>query len=418
VCQVSAERRNLIAHVAATIGAVGARPTISDAQRRARLAVRHCLADRARTDDVPAIADAVVALHSTDPATVYLSAMARMKHPSVDPVSTALYDDRTVVRHHAMRRTLWVFTPQVAKWAHAACTTGLAAAQWQRLVQLVEDSGVATDGAAWVAAARRDALAAVHRLGSSTARQLGREVPALTEKLVLAPGKPYGGTQGAHTRLLYNLGMDGLLVRGRPSGGWTNSEYPWALMSDWLGEPITGVDPATGAAALARRYLDRFGPATLADLQWWAGWTTGVTRRALGAIGAEEVDLESGDTGWVLPGDVRSPVVAPWIAFLPALDSTTMGWKERTWYLAEHGTFGHSVFDRNGNAGPTIWMDGEVVGGWVQRTSGEIAYRLLVDVARARQKQIAAAAERLSELIGPARVNVRFPAPIQKELLA
>ena len=111
-----------------------ARRRITDEQRRARLALRQRLAPTTRTDDVVAITDSVVALHSTDPSTVYLSAVARMKHPSIEAVSAALYDERSIVRHHAMRRTLWVFTPTMARMAHAACTTALASAQWKRLV--------------------------------------------------------------------------------------------------------------------------------------------------------------------------------------------------------------------------------------------------------------------------------------------
>lgn len=400
---------------------MAARRRISDQQRRARLGVRHRLVPAARTDDVAAITDSVVALHSTDPATVYLSAMARMKHPSVEAVSKALYDDRTVVRHHAMRRTLWVFTPQTARWAHAACTTALAPAQWKRLAQMVEESGIAEDGEAWVAAARSDTLAALRKLGTATARQLGQAVPALTEKLVLAPGKSYAATQGAHTRVLLNLGFDGAIVRGRPGGSWTNSEYAWSVMEEWLADTLSGefadVDAATGARALAGAYLARFGPATVADLQWWAGWTAGVTRKALAAADAVEVDLEDG-VGWVLPNDRGDDRSSPWIAFLPALDPTTMGWKERSWYLGAHRTFGDRLFDRNGNAGPTIWVDGEVVGGWAQRRTGEVVYELLMDVPKARLKQIAAEADRLRELIGDARVSVRFPAPMQKGLLA
>ncbi len=53
------------------------RPIGTD-ERRARLARRHLLLPSLRTDDVAAIADAVVALHSTDPVTVHLSAMQRM----------------------------------------------------------------------------------------------------------------------------------------------------------------------------------------------------------------------------------------------------------------------------------------------------------------------------------------------------
>ena len=399
-----------------------ARRTITDEQRRARLAIRHCLTASERTDDVAAITNSVVALHSTDPATVYLSAMARMKHPSIDAVSAALYDERAVVRHHAMRRTLWVFTPGVAQWAHAACTTALASAQWKRLAGMVEDSGISNDGMAWVKTARGDTLAALGSMGSATARQLGKAVPALTEKLHLAVGKSYAASQGAHTRLLLNLGFDGAIVRGRPNGSWVSSEYPWSVTEQWLpGNLSLDSDAGAGAAAaeLARCYLARYGPATTADLQWWAGWTAGTTRRAIKAIDAVEVDLDGGGAGWVIADDAAGGGAAPpWIAFLPALDSTTMGWKERSWYLGELGKFGGPLFDRSGNAGPTIWLDGRIVGGWAQRKSGEVVFRLVADLPKNRQTKIADEAERVRCLIGDTRVNVRFPAPMQKELLA
>jgi Winged helix DNA-binding domain len=352
---------------------------------------------------------------------VYLSAMARMKDPSIEAVSAALYDDRTVVRHHAMRRTLWVFTPQVAQWAHAACTTALATVQWKRLAGMVEDSGLSKDGAAWVKSARADTLAALASMGTATARELGKAVPALTEKLHLAVGKSYAATQGVHTRLLLNLGFDGAIVRGRPKGTWINSEYPWSVTQEWLpGGASLESDASVHAAAaeLARCYLAQFGPATTIDLQWWAGWTLGTTRRALAAIDAVEVDIETG-VGWVLPDDTHERDTAPrWIAFLPALDSTTMGWKERSWYLGELGKFGGPLFDRSGNAGPTIWVDGHVVGGWAQRKSGEVVQRLVVDVPKTQLTKITAESERVRALIGDARVNVRFPAPLQKDLLA
>ena len=397
--------------------------TITDAQRRRRLAWRHMLVATARTDDIATMADSVVALHSSDPSTVYLSAVARMQHPSIDAISAALYDDRTIVRHHAMRRTLWVMTPRTARWAHAACTAALATTEWQRLAKMVEGSGVATHGAAWVATARADTLDALTAMGVATARQLGKAVPALTAKLQLAPGKSYAATQGAHTRLLLNLGFDAAIVRGRPGGSWNTSEYPWSLADDWVPGGIAGEDVQIAVTELARGYVARFGPVTTTDLQWWTGWTLGTSRKALAAIDAVEVELQADDgpeIGWVLPGDVDNDQegATPWIAFLPALDPTTMGWKQREWYLGDLAAFGGPVFDRNGNAGPTIWVDGRVVGGWAQRKSGEIAHQLLANVPAKRAKAIAAEAERLRELIGDARVNVRFPAPMQKELLA
>ncbi|MEP7047422.1 MAG: winged helix DNA-binding domain-containing protein [Ilumatobacteraceae bacterium] len=397
------------------------RHTITIAQRQSRLATRHLLLASTRTDDVAAITDALVALHSTDPATVYLSATARMRHPSIGAVSKALYDDRTVVRHHAMRRTLWVLTPQTARWAHAACTVAIAKAQSKRLARMAEDSGLATDGAAWATVAMSRALSALTAMGTATARELGKAVPELTGKMHLTVRDTKVAVGGAHTRLLLNLGFEGAIVRGRPNGSWTNSEYPWTVADRWLAGGLVGEDVDESAAELARHYLARFGPASTADLQWWAGWTAGVTKRALAAIDAVDVDLDTG-TGWVLPEDAEDLAAdttdEPWVALLPALDPTTMGWKNRSWYLGDLAEFGGPVFDTNGNAGPTIWVDGRVVGGWAQRKSGEIAYKLLAGVAAKRVKQIDAEAARLRDLIGDARVSVRFPAPMEQSLLA
>lgn len=124
----------------------------------------------------------------------------------------------------------------------------------------------------------------------------------------------------------------------------------------------------------------------------------------------------SGGTGWLLADDLDTVANdEPWVALLPGLDPTTMGWKERDWYLPpEHVSL---LFDRNGNAGPTVWVDGRVVGGWVQRRSGEIAVRLLEDVGRERAAQVDAAAAGRRDLLGDARFTIRFPAPLQAELL-
>jgi hypothetical protein len=89
-------------------------------------------------------------------------------------------------------------------------------------------------------------------------------------------------------------------------------------------------------------------------------------------IGVVEVDLDSG-VGFVLPHDLEStPKPKPWVALLPALDPTTMGWQAREWYLGAHKD---ALFDRNGNAGPTIWGNGRIVGGWAIRKSGEVGHQ-------------------------------------------
>ena len=67
------------------------------------------------------------------------------------------------------------------------------------------------------------------------------------------------------------------------------------------------------------------------------------------------------------------------MALLPSLDPTTMGWKERDWYLPAAAA---QAFDRMGNAGPTIWVDGQVAGVWAQTTDGEIRTHFFVEAHR------------------------------------
>ena len=128
-----------------------------------------------------------------------------------------------------------------------------------------------------------------------------------------------------------------------------------------------------------------------------------------------EVDLDGG-SALVLADDVDvEPETEPWVALLPALDPTVMGWTERQWYLGDHRS---ALFDRNGNAGPTIWSDGRVVGGWAQRKDGEIVVRLLEDVGAEVEAQVAESAASLQQLYGDVRAIPRFRTPLERELTA
>lgn len=379
--------------------------TVDVAERRARLARRQLLLPADRTDDLPSIADDLVVLHSSDPVTVYLSLLVRMRTPSLAAVERALYEDRSLVRHHAMRRTLWVATPEVVRTVHAAATRKVAAAERRRNLGFLAQSGF-DDAERWLDDATAQVLATLREHGPMTARELGRRVPALTEKVVLGRGSPNEAQVAAHTRVLLQLGFDGVLVRTRPTGTWVNGQYTWAAMDDWLEGGVGVLDEAAASADLADRWLRRFGPGSTDDLRWWAGWTLGQTRRALADAAAVEVDLD-GIPGWVAAGD-EDPVAdaGPWTALLPGLDPTVMGWKQRDWYLPAHAA---DAFDRNGNGGPTIWVDGRVVGYWVQRADGEIALHWFEEVPAARRREAEERAAQVRRWLGAARFNVRFP---------
>jgi hypothetical protein len=368
-----------------------------------------------RTDDVGVIADGMVALHSSDPATVYLSAGLRMVTPSIDAIGQALHTDRRIVRHHAFRRTLWVMTPEVAREAHGAATAKIGAVERRKLLEILSTDPTIDDAEAWY----RSAVASIRRLlteeGPLSTREIGRHLPELTRRVTIGVGTRNPAEVAAHTRVLLVAGFGGELVRTAPTHGWNTAEYRWSDTTAWLGQPLVGAPQRDSTARILARWLSTFGPATETDIRWWTGWTATQMRRALDDIGAEPVRLDDDRQGWVDGGDVDAPDVDPWVALLPGLDPTTMGWKERTWYLDE--TARGRSFDRWGNAGPTIWMDGVVVGGWAQRADGTVSYELFNELRTGQRALLDDAIDRFTALVGSTRIRPRFPSPNQPDLL-
>ena len=383
-------------------------------ERRARLGRRHHLAAAARTDDVVATAGDLVGFHGTDPASVFLSAAARMRHPSVETLERALYQDRRLVRTLCMRRTMFVVPVELVPVVQAAVTDALVPAQRKRTLALMEQDGI-EDAADHLRDLEERTLAALHERGEATGSELSRSVPGLNRQLHVGIGTKWEGTAGVSTRVLFLLSTEQRVVRGRPKGGWTSSQYRWSPMSAWLPESAPTPSADEARVELVRRWLLGFGPATTGDLKWWTGLTLTQVRKALAGLAVEEVDLD-GAPGVVLAEDVApTPAPDPWIALLPGLDPTTMGWQQRDWYLGEHR---RALFDTNGNAGPTVWSDGRVVGGWAQRKTGEVVVRLLEDVGSQTAAAVEAEAARLTAWLGDVRVTPRFPTPLQRELVA
>jgi hypothetical protein len=382
---------------------------ISVDERRARLARRHHLAAAARATDVVTVARDLVGLHGTDPVSVFVSAAARMKKPSIEAVEAALYDERNLVRMLAMRRTLFVEPLDLVPVVQAAASDAVAARERARLIKFLGEAGVASDPGPWLRKVEKKALKSLGSLGEATAGQLAAEVPELGEKLVLGRGKKYEATVSISGRVLLLLAVEGRVVRGRPRGTWISTQYRWVTAERWLAEPIARVPVDEARAALVRQWLWAFGPGTVDDIKWWTGWNAGDVRKALASVKPVEVD------GGLVLTDDTAPVRAgrPWVALLPSLDATTMGWKERGWYLGPHAP---ALFDRMGNAGPTVWCDGRVVGGWAQRRDGEIVYRLLEDIGRPATTAVDGAAEAVERLVGDIRYTPRFPTPVEREL--
>jgi hypothetical protein len=382
---------------------------IRPAERRARLGVRHLLAAPAPT--ALEAARGLVALHGTDPASVYLAAAARMRAPDVAAIEGEIYDERRLVRMLCMRRTVFTVPAELAPVVQAACTNDIARRERRRTLQFLQEAGVGDD--AWLRDVEEATVAALRARGAAFAAELSADEPRLKEKLVLARGTTYEARPAIASRVLLGLAAEGRIVRGRPRGSWISSQFRWSPIESWLPDGIPEMPAETARTELIRRWLAAYGPGTLTDLTWWTGLTLTQVRKALARLDTEEADMD-GTPGVVLADDA-SPVPAPepWVALLPALDPTVMGWKGREWYLGEHGP---ALFDRSGNAGPTVWCDGRIVGGWGQRGDGEVVHRLFDDIGAEASAAVMAEAERLTGWLGPIRVTPRFRTPLEREL--
>ncbi|MBJ7519226.1 MAG: AlkZ family DNA glycosylase [Solirubrobacteraceae bacterium] len=388
-----------------------ARRRIEPAERRARLARRHGLAPGCRSTDVVEATRRIVCLHATDPTTVYLSAWARVDGFAREDLDRALYEDRSLIKHMAMRRTLFVFPRETIPAAVAGPSARVALAERKRLIKDVEASGVHADGATWLAAAGDAVLELLADGRAHTSTELREVLPAIGGKVTSGTGK-WAATIPVAPRVLTVLSAEGRVVRGPNDGAWTTSRPRWTSMASWLGEPVAPMDAQDGTTELVRGWLRAFGPGTTADMKWWLGGTVAGVKAALAALAAVEVDLGGGETGWALPADLEPEApVEPWAALLPSLDPTIMGWQSRDWYIAPHR---EHLFDYAGNAGHSAWWDGRAVGGWRQAEDGVIELQLLEDVGAQALTALEAEAERLTAWLAGTRHLPRFPSPLSK----
>jgi hypothetical protein len=390
--------------------------SVSVRERRRAIVRRHHLGGDAGTPE--AVTQALVALHASDPASVYLSVLARSAGSTLADVSDAMYGRRSLVRWMAMRRTLFLLPRADVPVVQAAVSTPLAAMLRRRLISQLERNGteppVDGDTGRWLADLEERVERALRARGTATGAQLAAGEPAL--QTVIQPRAASDRPQHVTSALLTLMSAEGRLVRGTPSGPWTSRHHRWEPVDRWWPDGLPQLTAEEAQRQLAGRWLARFGPATAGDLQWWTGWNTTTVRLALSGLPVEEVDLH-GETGIALtchddPGDrAADPPVA---TLLPALDPTPMGWKRREWLF---GIPPHHVFDNRGNIGPTLWWDGEIIGSWAVTPAGEIRTVVLANRGAVARAAVQDAAARLHARLHGAVITPAIRAPLERSLM-
>ena len=389
-------------------------------ERRARLAVRHRHVAAARTDDVvgPDRRAGRAALHR--PGHRLPVGRGADAHPGLAALDDALYADRTpgpaprdaphAVGLRPRRR------PRRAPRGHPRPGRGCSGS-W--CSAMLEAGGIA-DPEGWLADGRRGDRRAAGR--DRPADRPGGRAPGCRRWRGAGAGgqrevrhHPGARTPGCCWCWASRAGW----LRARPTGTWINGQYRWAARRVLAPRRLRRTPTPTRAGR------GRAGPALAADASARAPGPTcsgGPAGRwpppsgALADVGAVEVELAEGHR---LPAARR-----PRRGRRPRSRRRRCcpGWTRRRWAGSNaRSTSTRStcrlLFDRNGNGGPTLWVDGRVVGGWAQRKDGEIVLRIMADVgAEARAALQRSRPTTCRNCSARSRFSVRFPAPLQQQL--
>ena len=378
---------------------------------------QHLLPTSRRTDIVQVTRD-IVALHGTDPIGPYLSLWARVRDFQRSALEDALYERRELAKMLCMRVTLHLVPSDEVPLFFQACSEHRTRPEVQGFLALLVQAGLCREGEteAFLKELERRVLAVLVEKGPSTVRQINQALPELKTRIRHSEGKAYEGSFSIGAYVVPNImGAQGLLIRARPRGTWRSTLYEYAALSDWLPDvDLESVTPQHARAWLVARYLSAFGPATLDDVRWWTGFSKGETKAALDDVNQAlvQVAIEGlGDGYLILAEDAQqlrdwAPPDRPHVFLLPTLDPYVMGYRDRRRFLApEHRA---KIFDRAGNAVPTVWANGRLVGAWGLRENGDVIYRLFEPLGEEEQALLADECRQLEEFLGGEFLPPRF----------
>ncbi len=352
------------------------------------------LAEDSKSDDIVRIVDDIGGLHATGPTTPYLSLLARTTDFTKEDLDRELYSKKTIGKVRCMRKTVYILTKNRIPAACAA-TAGMSEMNSERFMRYLgvsqEDYEKASGRILQILAGR-----------GLTTKEIKAEMQS---ELNISP--------------IVNLMCDrGLLVRGAPKSGWRSSIHTYYLFKEHFPDVrLDAFDENEAKKTLIEYYLATFGPATESDVAWWTGLPKTDTRRALEKLGRKsasiriaglEADhiLSSADEELIRTGFPASPKTT--VSLLPFLDPYIMGYKVRGRYM-DYADY-DMIFDRSGNAAPTVMLDGRIIGIWdVAETDGEPLVKLFLfeGVSGEAWGEIKRHAQRTGEFIAGKRVQVR-----------
>jgi hypothetical protein len=291
-----------------------------------------------------------------------------------------------------MRGTLHLLPAEELSLWHAALgasTRYLRSAAWQKYFGITLDELDKLTEAVGAALADR----------VMTREELAQEVGRLTG----SPGLGAKLAEGSWGSILKPAAFTGRLCFG-PSLG---QRVQFTRPDTWLARSAPTVDSRSAAAAITRRFLAAYGPATYHDLaRWWNGGGISTARQWIASLGDEVSPVEvDGAPAWMLTADlsqVRGLPPSRSVRLLPGFDQYVVGASYHVTNLLP-GDLRSRIFRPQGWISPVLLVNGRMLGVWRHGMKGsqlEIVIEPFVKVPVWVRRAAGQEAERLAAFLG------------------
>lgn len=333
-------------------------PTMTWTEVSARRLERSGLAGEPVAPDPAGLAAAMCGAHAQVLSAAELSLMLRATHGTRTAVRDALWADRSLVKMYGPRGTVHLLpAAELPMWTGALSAVPAGSSPFAPEVRLTPEQ------TEQVLAAIEEALADAELT-----------VDELSEAVVAATG-PWAGElvmpafQGWWPRwrqVLHRAGHRGALCFGPNRGRKVTYTSPRRALPGFRPD-----DGRSALAALVRRYLYAYGPATPQDFATWFGAPAGWAGELFASL-ADDLQqvVFAGAPAWILAGDTGLPQTEPTgVRLLPYFDAYGIACRPRD-LLFPGRAAERALAGRQAGNYPVMLVDGTVGGVWHQRRAG------------------------------------------------
>ncbi|NYT03974.1 MAG: winged helix DNA-binding domain-containing protein [Candidatus Methanofastidiosa archaeon] len=355
------------------------------------------LSEESKGENILKVTKDIWGLHATNAGTPYLSLFNRMNNFSKDSLDREIIEKR-LVKIRCVRKTVYIIPKENVSIAFSAT---------KEVIQINSEKYYKYMGIS------ENEYEKISESILSLLRNKGMNASEIKKGLNLE----------TNLSPIINYMCDvGILVRGLSKGGWKSNAHTYFRMDEYLPDiNLNQYSQEESRKRLVQQYLSSFGPVTVTDVSWWAGFPKTEVKRIVDSLdGIDYVNI-SGLGEYLISSSDKNLLKSlkentkPEINLLPNLDPYIMGYKERERYLdKEHYNY---IFDRSGNATTTIINNGKIIGVWDFEEKSTPVVKVFLFEEHPNIREVEKKAEEIGNFISDKNVSVKIckdMAPLDK----